>query len=266
MLIRIGAWARYLQLVCGVAILALAGCDSDGSSQSQSTTNLGSTATSRLSASTASSTTATTTPKTAAPTPAPQSSSTPAPVVAAVAPTIAANVPSPAANSSLVTSSNNADACLPLTMPSADSLFDSPKKVFAHYFFPFPLSIDNDQPENDYYNANYLNRHGEANKWLAQGGFLRSRPLGTTPLSSSNWKLLNMEAEVRAAIARGITGFTFDVLSVGEATDSDGPLNLLLAAAHAVDSRFKIIVMPDMTVLNSDSAAVVQIIASVASN
>jgi hypothetical protein len=267
MLIRIGAWARYVQLVCGVAVLALAGCDSNGSSQSQSTSNASATTTTpSLSASAATSTTSISAPKTATPTPAAATSSTPAPAAAAVRPAVTAIVPSAAVSPSLVTTSNNADACLPLTMPSADSLFGSPKKVFAHYFFPFPVSIDNAQPENDYYNANYLNRHGEANKWLAQGGFLRTRPLGTTPLSSSNWKLLNMEAEVRAAIARGITGFTFDVFTVGEATDSDGPLNLMLAAAHAVDSRFKIIVMPDITVLNSDSAAVVQIIAAVASS
>jgi hypothetical protein len=38
----------------------------------------------------------------------------------------------------------------------------------------------------------------------------------------------------------------------------------MLAAAHAVDSRFKIIVMPDISVLKSDINSVVEIIASVA--
>jgi hypothetical protein len=149
-------------------------------------------------------------------------------------------------------------------MPSADVLFGSAKKVFAHYFLPFPVSLDNLPPAVDYYNTQYLTKDGESNKWVKEGGYLRQRPLGTTPSLLSNWQRLNMEAEVRTAIARGITGFTFDTMSASEATDSSGPLQTLLAAAQAVDSRFKIVVMPDITSLGSDSAAVIQIIAAVA--
>ena len=132
-------------------------------------------------------------------------------------------------------------------MPSTDALFNSPKRVFAHYLFPFPVSIDNAPPTSDYYNSDYLNKYGESNKWVHQGGFLRQRPLGMSPSPHSNWRQLNMEGEVRQAIARGITGFAFDVMSTSEATDRNGPLPVLLAAAHAVDSRFKIMVMPDIT-------------------
>jgi hypothetical protein len=149
-------------------------------------------------------------------------------------------------------------------MPSADVLFASPKKVFAHYFYPFPVSIDNAVPANDYYNGEYLNSHGESKKWVRQGGFLRQRPLAVNPSSHPHWQLLNMESEVRRAIARGITGFTIDVMGVNEATDSNSALHLMLAAAHAVDYRFKIVVMPDISVLKSDSDSVVKIIASVA--
>jgi hypothetical protein len=173
---------------------------------------------------------------------------------------------STAAASSLVTSYNNGDACLPLTMPSADALFASSKKVFAHYFLPFPLSLDNSAPANDYYNTEYLNIHGESNKWQAQGGYLRQRPVGLTPSSSADWQLLNMESEIRSAIARGITGFTFDVMSTAEVSGSGNPLSLLLSAAQAVDSRFKIIVMPDLTALGGNTSAVVQIITAVASS
>src|SRR6202047_4576001 len=74
-----------------------------------------------------------------------------------------------------------------------------------------------------------------------------------------------MESEVRAAIARGITGFTFDVLGASDAA-SNGRLHLMLAAAHAVDSRFKIVVMPDISALGSDSNAVVSIIEAAASS
>jgi len=149
-------------------------------------------------------------------------------------------------------------------MPSSEALFNSAKRVFAHYFHPFPVSIDNNPAAKDYYNAQYLNRTGESNKWLAEGGYLRQRPLGATPSTNPTWQQLNMEGEVRAAIARGVTGFSFDSMAVSDATDSTSDLHLMLAAAQAVDSRFKILIMPDMTTLGTDANAVVQIIAAVA--
>ena len=158
------------------------------------------------------------------------------------------------------------DACLPMTMPSADVLFNSQKKVFAHYFPMFPLSINNKPSSQDYYNSQYLNKTGESGKWAKQGGFLRQRPLGVGVSSDPNWRLLNMESEVRMAIARGITGFTIDVLGVRDATDSAGRVQLLLRAAHEVDSRFKIVVMPDIAQLKGDSDSVTKIIASVAAS
>jgi Glycosyl hydrolase family 71 len=158
------------------------------------------------------------------------------------------------------------DACLPISMPTADVLFNSPQKVFAHYFYMFPLSIDNKPSAQDYYNIQYLSKSGESGKWMKQGGFLRQRPLGVPVSTASNWRLANMENEVRMAIARGITGFTIDVLSVKEATDSNGQVQLLLQAAQAVDSRFKIVVMPDIAQFKSDADSVTKIIASVASS
>jgi hypothetical protein len=160
---------------------------------------------------------------------------------------------------------SNIDACLPFSLPDSSALFGSPKKVFEHYFYPFPLQVDNVPASRDYYNRNYLSRDGESGKWQAQGGFLRQRPL---PVSSSgaNWRRANVEQEVRMAIARGITGFTIDVMSAKEATDSDSHLHLLLTAAQTVDPRFKIVVMPDMSALKSDADAVTRIIESVASS
>jgi glycosyl hydrolase family 71 len=166
----------------------------------------------------------------------------------------------------LVTNYNNGDACLAQTLPPTQILFGTSKKVFAHYFFPYPVSLDNAAPANDYYNRNYLSKTGESSKWVAQGGLLRQRPLGVIPSSNAAWLQLNMEAEIKAAMARGITGFAFDVMSVDEATGSDSPLQRLLAAALAVDSRFKIMVMPDISALQGNSSAVVQIIASVANS
>jgi hypothetical protein len=153
-----------------------------------------------------------------------------------------------------------------MQMPSANTLFSSSKRVFAHYFSPFPVSIDNAAPANDYYNTQYLSVTGESDKWQKQGGYLRQRPLGVTPSTSANWQQLNMESEVRAAIARGITGFTFDSMSAADGTDSSSALHRMLAAAQAVDSRFKIVVMPDLTALGGDTSSVVTIIASAAAS
>jgi len=161
---------------------------------------------------------------------------------------------------------NQQDACLPMTMPAADVLFNSPKKVFAHYFSMFPISVDNRPSAQDYYNVQWLNKNGESSKWLQQGGFLRQRPLGVATNSDPNWRLLNMESEVRTAIARGITGFTIDVLGVKDATDNNGRVQLLLRAAQAVDPRFKIVVMPDIAQFKSDADSVTKIIASVAAS
>lgn len=218
-------------------VSAMSGCGSSSNSNSDAPT-----------------TPATSTPAPPASKPAPTPVSKPAPAPA----------PPPAAPPVAVIKAG--DACLPSTMPSADTLFNASKKVFAHYFHPFPVSIDNAASAKDYYNTQYLSKTGESDKWLKQGGFLRQRPLGVAASTKANWPQLNMESEVRAAIARGITGFTFDVLGASDATDSNGSLHLMLAAAHAVDSRFKIVVMPDIAVLGSDSNAVVSIIASAASS
>src|SRR5882724_10180278 len=157
-------------------------------------------------------------------------------------------------------------ACLPFSMPDSSVLFKAQKKVFAHYFYPFPLSIDNKPADADYYNAQYLNPKGENGKHAALGGYLRQRPLPVVPKSSADVRLQNVEIEVRMAIARGITGFTIDVMSGKEAADSNSHLNMLLQAAKAVDPRFKIVVMPDISALKADADAVSQIIAAAAAS
>lgn len=149
------------------------------------------------------------------------------------------------------------DPCLPFTMPVTDGLFGSSKKVFAHYFYPFPLSVENKSASDDYYNVNYLNKAGESGKWSAYGGFLRQRPLPVAAGPRDKWQLLNIQHEVRMAMARGISGFTFDVLSA----NSDARLQMLLDAAQSVDPRFKILVMPDISALKSNAAAVIDSIA-----
>jgi hypothetical protein len=160
---------------------------------------------------------------------------------------------------SQITGSDASDSCLPFSMPDASALFTSTKKVFAHYFYPFPLSMGNKSASDDYYSVHYLTKNGESGKWLAMGGYLRQRPLPLAVSSDKNWQLAGMQQEVRMAIARGITGFTIDVLSPKEVT-ADSHLQLLLSAAQSVDPRFKIVVMPDISALKADTDTIVKVI------
>ncbi|WP_051832670.1 glycoside hydrolase family 71 protein [Streptomyces katrae] len=127
------------------------------------------------------------------------------------------------------------------------------KLVFAHYFTPYPLSLDNASADADYYTRNYLNPGGENGKHERYGGLLRDRPLPVRP-KDGNWERANLEQEVRTARAAGLDGFTLDMLSLS------GPnrdrARLLMEAAHAVDPAFKIMLMPDMTSLNTDEPGV----------
>lgn len=137
---------------------------------------------------------------------------------------------------------------LPFSMPDP---FQFPRRAFAHYFYPFPLSIDNHAAVSDYYNLQYLTVNGENNVHAAYGGYLRARPLPVTPGTVTGFQFDNMVQEVRMALARGITGFTFDILSFLDAMSPSGHLSILLAAAQSVDPRFSIVPMLDMSAMNT---------------
>ena len=143
------------------------------------------------------------------------------------------------------------NACLPFQEYSTATLRSKSKKVFSHYFSPFPVSVDNMPMASDDYAQYYLHAFGEGSKFLAGGGFLRARPLGTSPLSNDTYVKENLKKEVRRASAMGIDGFSFDVLATdGELWDV---LIALLDAAKEVDPTFKIMMMPDMTSMSSSA-------------
>lgn len=140
-------------------------------------------------------------------------------------------------------------APLPFDIPSTARLRSSEHLVFAHYFTPYPLSLDNKTADEDYYTRNYLDPEGEQGKHAAYGGLLRDRPL-PVPTKSADWQLTDLEREVRTAVGAGIDGFSVDLLSLS------GPnwdrVELLMRAAQAVDPGFRIMLMPDMTALHTD--------------
>lgn len=137
---------------------------------------------------------------------------------------------------------------LPFDMPSTATLRASAHKVFAHYFTPYPISIDNKPADDDYYTNGYLDPDGESGKHLAYGGLLRDRPIPRDPLTG-DYKLTDLETEVQRASAAGIDGFTVDILSLSGTNWSQ--LNLLIQAAQTVDPGFEIVLMPDMSSLTT---------------
>lgn len=143
----------------------------------------------------------------------------------------------------LIISSQAASKPLPFDMPSQSALKGSSKKVFAHYFTPYPISLDNKTSDVDYYTRNYLSPSGESGKHAAYGGLLRERPLPRKVDASSSWQLNDMKTEVSRATEAGLDGFTVDML--GLSGTHWERLKLLLQASKEVDPNFKIVLMPD---------------------
>ena len=135
----------------------------------------------------------------------------------------------------------------PFDQASPSELRSSPKKVFAHYMGTLPVSIDNKTADVDYYTRQYQNPAGEGGIHAAYGGFTRDRPLPVTP-KASDFRLRNLETEVRQAIDAGLDGFTLNILALPGTGDPNvaSATGLLLQAAQNVDPGFKIVLMPDM--------------------
>lgn len=151
---------------------------------------------------------------------------------------------------------------LPFDKPS---LSTSSKLVFAHYLPSLPISLDNKTASSDYYTVNYLPPTGEGGVHQAYGGFLRDRPLGRSSLSTTAWRVADMETEVRQAMAAGIDGFAVDILGTSTSVQTYANMTNLLQAAHNVSPTFKIMLQPDMAAMASkDLASIAAVTASLA--
>lgn len=128
---------------------------------------------------------------------------------------------------------------LSATLAAADG-----KLVFAHYFPPYPISLDNREPGVDYYSRHYLVPGGENGKFAEVGGLLRDRPVPRAPLGG-DWRMEDLKTEVRQAMAGGIDGFAVDILGL-QGDNWDRTVMLMQAAAEVSDS-FKIMLQPDAT-------------------
>lgn len=92
-----------------------------------------------------------------------------------------------------------------------DNLGSSEKKVFAHFFGPYPIVLTNETPANDYYARNFLTVNGESGVHAAYGGLLRDRPETNWPYASP-FISTQMVDEITNAQAAGIDGFFVDIL------------------------------------------------------
>ena len=149
------------------------------------------------------------------PVPTPDPTPTPTPTPPVVTPTPPVVTPTP-----------------PVTVPPVNTPTDVPstaKLVFAHYFPPFPIAIENIDPTKDYYARNYLTIHGEKDKYAYTGGFLRDRPTPRQPLAQADWRVEDLRTEVRQAKAAGLNGFTLNVLTLS-GQNWTAAVNLMQAA------------------------------------
>lgn len=146
--------------------------------------------------------------------------------------------------SAVVPAASAASASLPFDMPSTSVLRDSSKKVFAHYVPWFPLSLDNQQASSDYYTRNYLAINGEGGKYAKYGGKQRDRPF-IRPVQSGDWRLKDMETEVRQAVSAGLDGFAVSITSFGTG-QTPTAVKTLLRGANNADPAFGIMLRPNM--------------------
>lgn len=136
----------------------------------------------------------------------------------------------------------------PFETVSEYRLLASRRKVFAHYFNPFPLSIENLPAATDYYTNEYLNRDGERQKYSRVGGYLRGRPLPVGPWPNLSWREINLAIEILRAQRIGINGFGADMLQANSGRYWEELLRLYDTAAR-VAPEFRIIAEPDIAAM-----------------
>lgn len=170
--------------------------------------------------------------------------STPTTTSTTTATQAAASVTAVAATSSAQDIAAANASAWPFVQPPLATLRGSARKVFAHYFTPFPVSLDNLAAPADYYGSQYLSPQGEGGKFAGSGGFIKQRPLPRTVLADSTWPQVDAAQDVRRAAALGLDGFAVDLLA-SSGTQWDRARRMLDTAA-ATDEGFRILLMPDM--------------------
>ncbi len=193
----------------------------------------------------------------AAPAPTPTTSAEPTTPAPEPEPTTEARPPVAAQSGAYPATAAVGSSELPFSVPGLGA---STKKVFAHYFPPYPISFENGDPDSDYYDRNYLTVNGESGKHTAYSGLLRDRPQKRSPLTG-DWKTKDFNSEIDDAVASGVDGFMVDILSLSGG-NWDRTVGLTNAAAARGDG-FTVIPNIDATagVANSTPTVIADAIA-----
>ena len=137
---------------------------------------------------------------------------------------------------------------LPFVRPDRAALVNSPRKVFFHYFPPFPLSFKNQPRGHDYYDDQYLRREGERGRYANLGGYLRERPMAIGPWQSHIWQHINYAIEILRARLTGADGYMIDILRL-RSDPSWERIRLLFDTTAAITRDFYIAPEPDAAAL-----------------
>jgi hypothetical protein len=154
----------------------------------------------------------------------------------------------------------------PFERPDRAALVSSPRKVFFHYFPPFPLSFKNQPRGRDHYDDQYLRREGEDNRYANLGGYLRERPMAVGPWQSRFWQQINYAIEILRARLTGADGYLVDILRL-RSDPSWERIRILFDTTAAITRDFHIALEPDAAALKGiDPVALVETLLDVASS
>lgn len=95
--------------------------------------------------------------------------------------------------------------------------YNSEKLALAHYFGPFPISVENADPSGDYWLQNWLSATpGESGAHTSYGGYSRDRPVGRLPRpgTAEQWKMEDSREDVRQAYAVRLDGFFCNIMGL----------------------------------------------------
>jgi len=114
------------------------------------------------------------------------------------------------------------------------------KKVWAHYFGPYPRSFNNESAAALTEYATYFNNSNSSSSTNnSYGSYFRDAPLFRAQSSSSQWQVDDCKFDIQAAMAAGIDGFMCDLLGLsGSNYQNYEYLKTALRQLRAADSTY----------------------------
>ncbi|MDB5175884.1 MAG: C-terminal target protein [Candidatus Saccharibacteria bacterium] len=150
---------------------------------------------------------------------------------------------------------------LPFDPASTATFRNASKKVFAHYMETYPISQSNSPMGSaDYYDAHFVppglvENFAGAKDYAQVGGMWRERPLKRSQYPANvDWQTEDAKLEIGNATSAGIDGFAVDLLTQTAGSQNDKTLQALLKGATQLNNGFKIMLVPDASVLPDGNA------------